>query len=39
MSETAKAELLAEAQRRGYDTGKLTWVRQDKDETPGSEVK
>ena len=28
--ETAKSELLAEAQRRGYDTDKLIWVRQDK---------
>jgi lipocalin len=24
------SELLAEAQRRGYDTDKLIWVRQDK---------
>ena len=30
LSETAKSELLAEAQRRGYDTDKLIWVRQDK---------
>ena len=29
LPETAKAELLAEAQRRGYDTGKFIWVRQD----------
>ena len=28
LSETAKSELLAEAQRRGYDTGKLIWVEQ-----------
>ena len=39
LSETEKSELLAEAQRRGYDTGKLIWVWQDKDETTGSEVK
>ena len=31
LSETAKSELLAEAQRRGYDTGKFIWVRQGKD--------
>ena len=30
LPETAKSELLAEAQRRGYDTDKLIWVRQDK---------
>ena len=30
LSETVKSELLAEAQRRGYDTDKLIWVRQDK---------
>ena len=29
LPETAKSELLAEAQRRGYDTDKLIWVRQD----------
>ena len=29
LSETAKSELLAEAQRRGYDTDQLIWVRQD----------
>ena len=28
LSETAKSELLAEAQRRGYDTDKLIWVEQ-----------
>ena len=28
LPETAKAELLAEARRRGYDTGKLIWVEQ-----------
>ena len=28
LSETAKSELLAEARRRGYDTGKLIWVEQ-----------
>ena len=28
LSETAKAELLSEAKRRGYDTGKLIWVEQ-----------
>ncbi|MBQ3315259.1 MAG: hypothetical protein IJG70_04795 [Kiritimatiellae bacterium] len=28
LAETAKPELLAEAQRRGYDTGKLIWVEQ-----------
>ena len=39
LSETAKSELLAEAQRRGYDTDKLIWVRQDKDETTRSGVK
>ena len=39
LSETAKSELLAEAQRRGYDTGKLIWVRQGKDSTTGSGVK
>ena len=26
--ETAKSELLSEAKRRGYDTGKLIWVEQ-----------
>ena len=30
LSETAKSELLSEAKRRGYDTDKLIWVRQDK---------
>jgi lipocalin len=39
LPETAKAELLAEARRRGYDTGKLIWVRQGKDSTTGSGVK
>ena len=39
LSETAKSELLAEARRRGYDTDKLIWVRQGKDETTGSVVK
>ena len=39
LSETAKSELLAEAQRRGYDMGKLIWVRQGKDSTTGSGVK
>ena len=39
LSETVKSELLAEAQRRGYDTDKLIWVRQGKDETTGSLVK
>ena len=29
LSETAKSELLAEAQRRGYDTDKLIWVEQE----------
>ena len=28
LSETAKSELLFEAKRRGYDTGKLIWVEQ-----------
>ena len=28
LPETAKSELLAEAQRRGYDTDKLIWVEQ-----------
>ena len=28
LSETAKSELLADAQRRGYDTDKLIWVEQ-----------
>ena len=28
LAETAKSEHLAEVQRRGYDTGKLTWVEQ-----------
>ena len=28
LPETAKSELLAEAKRRGYDTGKLIWVEQ-----------
>ena len=39
LSETAKSELFAEARRRGYDTGKLIWVRQDKEETTRSGVK
>jgi len=39
LSETAKSELLSEAKRRGYDTGKLIWVRQGKDSTTGSGVK
>ena len=39
LSETAKSELLAEARRRGYDTDKLIWVRQGKDETTISGVK
>ena len=39
LSETAKSELLAEARRRGYDTDKFIWVRQDKDETIRSGVK
>ena len=39
LSETVKSELLAEAQRRGYDTDKLIWVRHGKDETTGSVVK
>ena len=39
LPETAKAELLAEARRRGYDTDKLIWVRQGKDSTTGSGVK
>ena len=39
LSETAKSELLAEAQRRGYDTDQLIWVRQGKDETTRSGVK
>ena len=39
LSETAKSELLAEARRRGYDTDKLIWVRQEKDETTRSGVK
>ena len=39
LSETAKSELLAEAQRRGYDAGELIWVRQGKDETTISGVK
>ena len=39
LSETAKSELFAEAQRRGYDTDKLIWVRQGKDETTGFGVK
>ena len=39
LSETAKSALLAEARRRGYDTDKLIWVRQGKDETTGSVVK
>ena len=29
LSETAKSELLAEARRRGYDTDKLIWVKQE----------
>ena len=28
LPETAKSELLVEARRRGYDTGKLIWVEQ-----------
>ena len=28
LPETAKSELLSEAKRRGYDTGKLIWVEQ-----------
>ena len=28
LSENAKSELLSEAKRRGYDTGKLIWVEQ-----------
>ena len=28
LSETEKSELLAEAQRRGYDMDKLIWVEQ-----------
>ena len=28
LSETAKSELLSEAKRRGYDTGKLIWAEQ-----------
>ena len=39
LSETAKSEFLAEAQRRGYDTGELIWVRQGKDETTRSGAK
>ena len=39
LPETAKSELLAEARRRGYDTDKLIWVRQGKDETTISGVK
>ena len=39
LSETAKSELLAEAQRRGYDAGELIWVRQGKDGTTRSGVK
>lgn len=39
LPETAKSELLAEARRRGYDTGKLIWVRQGKDETTRYGVK
>ena len=39
LSETAKSELLAEAQRRGYDTGKLILVRQGKEETTISGAK
>ena len=39
VSETAKSELLAEAQRRGYDTDKLIWVRQGKNETTRSGAK
>ena len=30
LPENVKSELLAEAQRRGYDTDKLIWVRQNK---------
>ena len=39
LPETVKSELLAEARRRGYETDKLIWVRQGKDETTGSVVK
>ena len=39
LSETAKSELLAEARRRGYDTGKLIWVRHGKDEAAISGAK
>ena len=39
LSETAKSELLAEAQRRGYDAGELIWVRQGKSETTRSGAK
>ena len=39
LSETAKPELLAEARRRGYDTGELIWVRHGKEETTRSGVK
>ena len=33
LSEEAKTIILSEAQRRGYDTDKLIWVRQGKEET------
>ena len=39
LPETAKSELLAEAQRRGYDTDQLIWVRQGKNETIRSGAK
>ena len=39
LPETAKSQLLSEAKRRGYDTDKLIWVRQGKDETTISGVK
>ena len=39
LPETAKSELLVEARRRGYDTDKFIWVRQDKDDTTRSGVK
>ena len=39
LPEAAKSELLAEARRRGYDMGKLIWVRQGKNETTRSGAK
>ena len=39
LSETAKAELLVEARRRGYDTGELIRVRQGKEEATISGAK